>query len=248
MHGTQQPDTAVCAAICTHPADDVPTLVTTPVGSAQLGALAYMDRHGFLPVPPVDFRSIVACPERGQRIAALYTAAPRYDRAAVPAYRAFCRETAAQYGYLTRPTEYGGLGVHVELADEDPYPDASAMMRDLAEHHRLKVFATAAGDNPHPLLTTEENDRFRAVHDVFGHASIGRGFDRHGEEAAWVRHARMYSPMARRALTTETRAQNSALIWTHSGQRFPEQKAVLLPHPFCDPGRFSMRPAPHRRG
>jgi hypothetical protein len=194
VHDAQTPGrAAVCGAVCIHPLDTVPSLVTEPVLVAYCDANAYMSTYGLLPVPPLDFTSIVACPERGQRIAALYAAAPRRDHAARLAYRAFCQETAAQYAYLTGPTRYGGLGVHVELTDEDPYPDAVAMVRDLAAHHRLKVFATAAGDNPHPLLTADENDRFRAVHDVFGHTSTGRGFDRHGEEAAWVRHARMYS-------------------------------------------------------
>lgn len=201
-----------------------------------------MAANGFLPARPVDFARIVACVERGQRLAALYAAAPRFDRVAVAAYRALCKETAAQYAFLTGSTESGGLGVQVELSETDPYPDALTMMRDISEHGRLKIFSTAACGNPHPLMTNEENDQFRAVHDFFGHASTGRGFDQHSEEAAWVKHARMYSPLARRALTTETRGQNSALIWLAHGAYFPEQRAVLLPRAFSDPDRFCSRP------
>jgi hypothetical protein len=70
---------------------------------------------------------------------------------------------------------------------------------------------------------------FRAVHDVFGHAATGRGFDRHGEEAAWLSHIRMYSPAARPAVTTETRGQNSVLNFGSRPGTFPEQKVVTLP-------------------
>jgi hypothetical protein len=86
----------------------------------------------------------------------------------------------------------------------------------------------------HPFFSDDENDMFRAVHDVFGHAGTGRGFDRHGEEAAYQSHASMYSPLARMALATETRGQNAALI-TGGGQ-FAEQKVALLPRRLVNPG------------
>ena len=105
--------------------------------------------------------------------------------------------------------EYGGLGITVRVVDEDPYPDAESMVADVRQR-RLKVWASSATGNPHPYLSDGENDMFRAVHDVFGHAAAGRGFDPHGEEAAWLKHSGMYSPLARRALTTETRGQNCA--------------------------------------
>ena len=53
------------------------------------------------------------------------------------------------------------------------------------------------------------NDVFRFVHDFFGHTELGNGFGPIGEENAWMVHSRMYSPEARRAMTTETRGQNS---------------------------------------
>ena len=39
----------------------------------------------------------------------------------------------------------------------------------------------------------------------------------------------MFTGLARRAMTTETRGQNSAFIWVNGGREFPEQKAILLP-------------------
>lgn len=63
-------------------------------------------------------------------------------------------------------------------------------------------------------------------HDLFGHAATGRSFDRHGEQAAYLAHSRMFSPAAQGALASETRGQNASLIL--NGQ-FPRQKVALLP-------------------
>ncbi|XVU29165.1 hypothetical protein ACQPZJ_19505 [Actinoplanes sp. CA-054009] len=173
-------------------------------------------------------------PVLGTAIAAAYLAAPALDRQALAAYDAFRRETVRQYEYLVGRAEFGGLGVTVRVVDVDPYAKAADMIDDVS-HRTLKVLATAATDNPHPYLSNAENDMFRAVHDAFGHAAIGQGFGRHGEEAAWLKHSGMYSPLARRALTTETRGQNCTMIFHHRYERFPEQKAALLPREFSDP-------------
>ncbi|WP_229403580.1 hypothetical protein [Micromonospora okii] len=172
----------------------------------------------------------------GVAIADAYLAAPLRDERARPAYAAFCRETVRQYQFLVGPVEFGGLGVTVRVVDADPYPDVASMVDDV-RRRRLKVWSSAATGNPHPYLGDAENDMFRAVHDVFGHAATGRGFDRHGEEAAWLKHSTMYSWLAGRALATETRGQNCARIYRYPSGRFPEQKAVLLPRVFSDPRR-----------
>ncbi|MEV7229780.1 hypothetical protein AB0M79_22545 [Polymorphospora sp. NPDC051019] len=174
-------------------------------------------------------------PAVGVAIADAYASAPVRDERAYPAYAAFCRETVRQYHFMVGRAEFGGLGVTVRIVDTDPYPDAAAMLADL-RRRRLKVWASAASGNPHPYLSDAENDMFRAVHDVFGHAAIGRGFDRHGEEAAWLKHSTMYSPLAGRALATETRGQNCVRIFRCGDGRFPAQKVVLLPRTFSDPG------------
>ncbi|MER7420725.1 hypothetical protein ABT346_28740 [Micromonospora peucetia] len=173
-------------------------------------------------------------PVVGAAIADAYMAAPVLDERAYAAYGAFCRETVQQYHFMVGRVEFGGLGVAVRIVDEDPYVDVESMIDDV-RRRRLRVWASAASGNPHPYLSDGENEMFRAVHDVFGHAASGRGFDRHGEEAAWLKHSSMYSPLARRALATETRGQNCAQIFHYRGGRFPEQKAVLLPRSFSDP-------------
>ncbi|MEU2665961.1 hypothetical protein [Micromonospora sp. NPDC007220] len=173
-------------------------------------------------------------PVVGAAIADAYMAAPFREERAYAAYAAFCRETVRQYHFMVGRVEFGGLGVTVRVVDEDPYEEVDSMVDDV-RHRQLKVWASAASGNPHPYLSDGENDMFRAVHDVFGHAGSGRGFDRHGEEAAWLKHSSMYSPLARRALATETRGQNCAQIFHYRGGRFPAQKAVLLPRLFSDP-------------
>lgn len=184
---------------------------------------------------PNAYERVRLDPVVGAAIAEAYMAAPVRDDRAYGAYAAFCRETVQQYDFLVGRVEFGGLGLSVRIVDEDPYSDVKSMVEDVGRR-RLDVWASAASSNPHPYLTNSENDMFRAVHDVFGHAASGRGFDRHGEEAAWLKHSTMYSPLARRALTTETRGQNCALNFHYRGARFPEQKAALLPRWFSDPG------------
>src|SRR5690606_19230066 len=109
-------------------------------------------------------------------------------------------------------------------------------------------FGTLNETFEHPLLElTDEyigerrlvaNDVFRIVHDAFGHAKEGNGFGPIGEENAWHSHVRMYSPLAARAMTTETRGQNSWVNYGPFGEQnranqretiYADQKATLLP-------------------
>ena len=167
------------------------------------------------------------------------------------AYDAMIRETAAQYERLK------GAGYRFEFYPEsDPYPAGPRQaMLDLAQNKHLYIFPTEAGFGTehtiadHPLLADSgerwgakpvtHNDIFRAVHDVFGHFKEGVGFRAAGEENAWRQHSAMYSPDARRAMTTETRGQNSWVNYgPHGAQNrdanqletvYADQKAGLLP-------------------
>lgn len=128
-------------------------------------------------------------------------------------YDALRRETAEQFNYLTGPKEKGGLGVTVEVTPDNPYEHPKDLHKDITENNRLKVLATETTGG-HAILSNQENDMFRAVHDAFGHLAIGRDFSREGEEAAYDSHSRMFSDKALPALLSETRAQNSYLINT----------------------------------
>ncbi|MBB5874344.1 hypothetical protein F4553_007778 [Allocatelliglobosispora scoriae] len=204
-----------------------------PVAYLAEGSQLYSRTIGVTPLR-IDYRRVSLDPALGQLISNAYMAAPTWDESAFAAYEAFRRETIQQFGFLVGSTKVGSLGVTVEFTETDPYSDAESMTHDLSER-RLKVFSTRGAGNPHPLLTDRENDMFRAVHDAFGHAASGRGFSRDGEEAAWLKHCFMYSALARRALTTETRGQSCAQSFHYGGHCFPEQKVVLLPKNFSDP-------------
>jgi hypothetical protein len=62
------------------------------------------------------------------------------------------------------------------------------------------------------MMPADINDRFRAVHDIFGHLATGRGFARHGESGAQYHHTQMFPQEAQEALNSELRARNAGLI------------------------------------
>jgi len=140
------------------------------------------------------------------------------------AYEAMAKETMDQYNAIVEK------GYSPEINNTEPYSSSEEMIADLRDNKRMKIFSTESGfgDTPitdqqraeNPLLRDSGvkdingvplliNDVFRFVHDFFGHAELGNGFGAVGEENAWRVHAGMYSPLARRAMTTETRGQNS---------------------------------------
>jgi len=200
--------------------------------------------------------------EFARRIADAYEAmehAPN-DPAVRAAYEAMIAETRAQYDVLV---EFG-YSFTFFGNDDDPYAgNPFNAMRDLRDNKTMAVYSTIAGygsgyseaavdDNPLLADTGLEwpdqngqpvkvlaNDLFRAVHDAFGHGLEGAGFRYDGEENAWQAHARLFSPAALPALTSETRGQNSWLNWGPRGDEnrfavlddttFADQKAGLLP-------------------
>jgi len=193
-----------------------------------------------------------------KRIGDAFEAAPHapYDPEVRAAYDAMARETLDQYEHIVNN------GVVFEIWDRggEPYPNSAAMLRDVRENKHMYVLATESefgmsgltdevrAENPlmapsgftdvngRPMLI---NDVFRGVHDFFGHSVRGNSFGAIGEENAWAEHALMYTPLARRAMTTETRGQNS---WVNFGpnMRAPDG-SILKPG---DPGYLSARDRP----
>lgn len=199
-----------------------------PIGSGVgIGILP-----GTLAPAGIDWQAVRADRRFGLLVANEYDRAPSYDAAPMVrhAYDLFACEVEGQFRSLAY--EYG---VTVSVTDGDPYPDAFAMFDDVTDNGHLAVLSSAATGG-HPYLTDAQNDMFRAVHDFFGHYATGRTFTRHGEEAAFLAHSRMFSPWARRAMTVETRGQNSVFIWKNNGEVFPEQKLCLLPA-YCTDAR-----------
>jgi len=179
-------------------------------------------KHG----EPKDWHGVVAIDmDRRKEIADFYDNAPNVSsnnasKEVIEAYEALAREVEEQYRMLVEQMQ-----ITVEFLDTDPYESFEEMRADFIENRRLKIMQTAVTGS-HPLFTDEQNDMFRAVHDAFGHLATGRGFDRHGEEAAYQAHKTMFKELATKALATETRGQNQFLL---DRGYFGDQKLVLLP-------------------
>ena len=248
----------------------MPTRTTIPgVGEVEMGpfaparaAAARYRKRARITTPEVRTYARVS-PETGRRIADAYQKMkhdPLNPRVR-DAYKALAAETLAQYQEIKRT----GLVVEFIQPGQDPYAASPRLaIEDVRNNNHLWVFPTNAGfgmdENAeymknNPLLAeTDEyvgthrlvvNDVFRIVHDYFGHIQEGNGFRADGEENAWRIHASMYSPLARSAMTTETRGQNSWLNWGPFGDKnrraksadtvYAEQKIGLLPPEFWDP-------------
>ncbi|UMO75972.1 large polyvalent protein [Planktothrix phage Pag-Yong1] len=233
-----------------------------PLAAARRAAEGYMRSTGRDYRPPTDYAR--ADPERGGRIAAAFDAMANDPASPLvrQAYEQMGRETLAQWQAIA------ATGLQVEFyptQGEDPYRSNPWNAHlDVARNNHLYVFPTEWGystdaeGNPiipdadreaNPMLADTGirwrgrpvllNDLFRAVHDYFGHIKEGFGFRADGEENAWRSHAAMYSPLARLAMTSETRGQNSWLNFGPYAQRnqtaatedtvFAEQKLGLMP-------------------
>jgi 2'-5' RNA ligase len=191
--------------------------------------------HGLPPLPD-DVNQIPVDIAEADAVAKYFEDAP--DASGDPrvraAYEDFKRQSAEMYDYLTRPESEGGLGVTVDFTSEvDPYPTAAAQARDLAENHHV-LMQSGLGGAHEATMTQQEYDRFRAVHDVFGHAGVGTGFDRHGEYEAWLTHAAMYTGAGRDAMSTEYHGVNSA-AWTGEAGSPGTGKSLLLPEKWSNP-------------
>lgn len=231
---------------------------------AQSIAHAYTAEAGIPYAPPRVY--VKADPVRAEKIAQAYDdmldvndpkATPEYKAQVTRAYEALAKETQAQYDTIVKN---GYTFEFYPEAGKDPYNGLPRVaMRDLRDNKHLYVYPTEEGygdggakastDTPNPLLRPSGvtwkgrpvamNDLFRAVHDFFGHFKEGVGFRADGEENAWRSHSAMYSDEARKAMTSETRGQNS---WVNSGPhaehnrtasaldtKYAPQKAGLMP-------------------
>lgn len=202
-------------------------------------------------------------PERAKAIAQAFDEMPHSpnDPATKASYDAMIKETLAQYRSLK---DQGFKLEFIKPGMEDPYKSNPRMAaKDFTENNHLWVFPTESGfgtqtkisDNPLLQKVPEmisgkqatANDIFRAVHDIYGHFKEGVGFRADGEENAWRSHSAMYSDLARPAMTTETRGQNSWVNYGPHGEKnrtasaadttYADQKIGLLPDWAVNEGR-----------
>ena len=184
---------------------------------------------------------------RGKRISDAFIAMKNNpnDPEVKAAYEALAKETLDQY------KDFVKAGFTVEINNEEPYNNSQEMIDDLRNNKTIKIYSTESGFGSVPITEKERNnnpllknsgfkdingnpllinDVFRAIHDFYGHAELGNSFGVKGEENAWNVHARMFSPLARRAMTTETRGQNSYVNFSGVNQRVEalrEQARIL---------------------
>jgi hypothetical protein len=215
----------------------------------QAGAQIYNKRNG---LPPIKQGVYVPCDEtQGKAIASAYDALPLCDLSNIEvciAYTLFAVEVSDMFVFATQT-----LGITIEpwKKEGQPYKNSIEMCTDVERNLHLYVFV---GGTDHALLGYADtlrlsiNVKFRAMHDLFGHAAEGYQFGARGEENAWLVHSQMFSPLAQKALTTETRGQNAWFNfgrhnYDHDGNRlalapsqkpFAKQKIALLPDEFTN--------------
>lgn len=144
------------------------------------------------------------------------------------AFAQLVTETDQLFRWITQPNRPDAVQVFFTTC-ENPYRDSAELIASVRAFRALEVTTVAVDhDRRHPLMSNDRGggyDRFRAVHDVLGHAGLQVGFDRDGEYAAWLAQERFHSCLARRALGTELHGQHS-VRWTTGEIARP--KAMLL--------------------
>lgn len=225
-----------------------------PVGFAVEGAKDYAKREGQGRFPSYQevkrLRTVQDDPERGHATFMAYRdamASPTEHPGIRESYGHLDREINAQFEHMTRPTHEGGMGMKYESVDHDPYVSPQEMSADVSRG-RIKVLGTRVTGS-HAVFSDETNDRFRAIHDVFGHGTTGRGFSRHGEEAAWRMHSHLFSDAAQPALTADLRNQNQFYNYQPKGGDFAAQdeKLIGLGSWASETGPMTPAPAPRRQ-
>ena len=158
------------------------------------------------------------------------------------AYNALAKETVDQYKAMTD----AGYEIEIYEGEGEPYSNSQEMIDDLKNNKHMYIFSTESGFGEQGITDTQRkensmlqdsgfkdkngkplliNDLFRGVHDFFGHSERGNGFGAKGEENAWDVHARMFTDKARRAMTTETRGQNS---WVNFGPQMRNESGQII--------------------
>jgi hypothetical protein len=207
----------------TEPEITSPCEVFPPWRRAQL----QVDRHArddLFPPSLLRTRGLLR-PELAERVTDWITSAPTAPADTVRrSYRALERDVARLFALVRR------LGVRVTYVHgaSDPYDSAAELCAELRERGSMKL-RTIACDDPHPLLGGAEGgvvDQLRIVHDVFGHAALGVGFDLQSEFATWLQCRALFAEAVRPAAFCELVGAVTAYVLT--GEK-PALRADLPP-------------------
>jgi hypothetical protein len=149
----------------------------------------------------------------------------------IEAYRQLQTEIDHLYTVITRDVRHSAVRIAFTGCAQ-PYESDKELIGAVRLEGTLEITSAAAvGRRIHPLLGCEFGgafDRFRAVHDLIGHARCGYGFDLGDECAAWRVQDRLHSALARSALATELYGVNAARSLLGEP---PDLRALLLPPP-----------------
>lgn len=117
----------------------------------------------------------------------------------------------------------------VVFTEKDMYVSAKEMRRRVQEEGVIYIYSGWGG---HPLLTQEENNIGRAVHDVFAHLVCGCPFTFEGEYTAYLEQRKWYPEWTWDVLFAEIPAQTAA-YYVNGGHDF-DQRAIAAPKHWMD--------------
>jgi hypothetical protein len=144
-----------------------------------------------------------------------YLARPDYESQYTSSWHSLAEHTEKMFQQVSSK-------IKIEFVDEDPYASFDEMKKDIETNHRMKVWT---GESSHPIFTTEQNLKFRAVHDYMVHIAGDHPFTLRGELSAYNRHLKTIPKDARLALFTEVVGQVCVKVVTGS---FASQKICKL--------------------
>lgn len=173
------------------------------------------------------------------------------DAQVIEAYRQLQLETDRLFALLTGATRHCATRV-VFTRCAEPYSSDDELIHAVRTKGILEMTSAVTSGRPlHPLLDCAFGgtfDRFRAVHDLIGHAWSGYGFDLADECAAWSSQDLLHSGLARCALATELYGVNAARSIVGDA---PDLRALLLTpsvlRPNSSPGVSRDRAGSRRR-
>ena len=158
-------------------------------------------------------------------VAEQYDLQPVSDPKALPSYKALIQSNEKLFKQLQSKTR-------VNFTPDDPYQEPEQVASDVVKNRNLSIYS---GSGNHPVISDEQNNIFRTVHDFYAHVgpnrqNVGKKFTSHnftyrGELNAYLVHAKLLPPAAIPAAFNEVVGQSSYFLLMND---FPPQKAAIL--------------------